>query len=516
MAKTPSQKLFQLVHALTPAEKRYFSLRYAKSQGDELKYLRLFDAISKMTTLDERALQKAIYGNQVVESKKFSELKNYCYQLIMNTLRDYDAETSIEYRFKNQLQHIRSLYKRAFYEDCQGLIEKTYKLAAQYEHFETIVELLKWKKQIAYAQGNIDFLDAELLQIAALESECLQKIQNLLHYKNTFYRIHTNIRKFRLLENEELQRILNEIKQSEMFEHLDKAISFNAKVIYLRAISLLSYATRDNEKFYQYGKMLIDLMLSKPDFLREDVSEYISANSNFVIACMLTERGEETLIALENFKKVTPKTYDDRLKIHRQYYQGIFEYYHNTGDFIQGYAMLQQHLKEKQQFDSQAFNAQSFYFAYFYMAFGSKHYNEALDYLNEWLHSTRTVDRQDLQALAQILSLIIHFEMGNNILLESLLRSAARYLNKRGNAAAFEREIIKFIRKASSSASKRELIAIAEEVRASMLAMEQDPAMSNFTQYFDFIAWIESKTNGQDFAHIVQQRYIEKKNNLAK
>lgn len=510
MAKTPSQKLYQIIHSLTPAEKRYFKLKCAKSQGDDAKYLKLFEVVEKMSILDEQVLQKAVYGTKKVEGKKFSELKNYCYQLILSTLRDYDSEHSIDYRLKNNLLFIRSLYKRASYEDCQILIDKTLKTAAEYEQFEAMLESLRWRKQIAYAKGDIDFLDNNLKQITVQESLLLEKVANILFYKNAFYQIHTTIRKFRLLENEELQQILKNLSNSEMFSGLDKALSFTAKIIYLRAASLMSYAMRDNENFYHYGKTLIDLMLSKPLLLREDVSEYISANSNFVMACMLTERPDATLEALQNFKKVTPKTYDDGLKIHRQYYQGIFDFYHNTGEFDKGYQMMQQHLKEKQQFDSQAFNSQGFYYAYFYTSFGSRHYNEALDYLNEWLSDRNTVDRQDLQALARILSLIIHFEMGNTLLLESLMRSTSRYLNKNTKMTAFEKEILRFIRKASTSTNRMELKAIATDVLNSLSELSQDATQGNFMQYFDFIAWIESKITNVDFAKIVQQRFAAK------
>ncbi len=512
MAKTPSQKLFQIIHSMTPAEKRYFNLNHAKSQGDEAKYLKLFEVIDRMEMLDEAALQKAIYGTKKVEGKKFSELKNYCYQLILNTLQKYDSDSSIEYKLKNHLLYIKSLYKRAFYDDCQLVIEKTFKIAEQYEQFETILELLRWKKQIAYAKGDIDFFDSELDRIAKEEGEYLEKVQNIHFYKNTFYKIYTIIRKYRLLENAEMRDFIQQITNSEMFSDLNKAKSFTAKVIYLRTASLQSYATQQNERFYEYGKILINLMLSKPELLREDVAEYISANSNFVVACMLTERIEETLQALENFKLVTPKTYDDRLKVHRQYYQGVFDFYHNTGDFDEGYKKLQEHLKEKKQFNPDSFNSQAFYYPYFYLSFGSGHYNEALGYLNEWLSSARTVDRQDLQALAHILSLIIHFEMGNTILLESLMRSTSRYLNKHDKVNEFEKEILRFIRKALASANKKELIAIAKDVNSSLLALSGDSTQSNFTQYFDFIAWIESKVTGVRFATIVQQHFAAKQN----
>lgn len=513
MAKTPSQKLFQIIHMLTPAEKRYLSLRHPKSQADDTKTMKLFEAITKMKELDEATLQRAVYGTSKVEGKKFSELKNYCYQLIMNTLRDYDYETSVDYRLKNQLLYIKSLYKRALYDDCQAMIEKTLRLAIHFEQFEVILELFRWRKQIAYARGDIDFFHAELENIDDSERQYLDKIRNIQFYKNTFLKVHMTIRKYRLLESKEMQAILQQVQFSPLFKDVEHANSHTAKIIFYRVLSLVSYATHDNEMFFAHGRDLLDLMLSKPDLLREDISEYISANSNFVMSCMLTQRFEEGHQAIENFLKVESKTYDDRLKIHRQYYQGKFELCQITGNFEQGYIALQQHLKDRQQFDLQAFNTQGFHYAYFYMAFGSKHYDEALDFLNAWLSSSQTADRQDLQALARLLNLIIHFEMGNTMLIESLMRSATRYLNKRTKVSEFEREILRFVRKASASVSKRELTKIASEVTASLQELSKDSTQGTFMAYFDFSAWIESKILNEDFARVVQKRFEASKTN---
>ena len=46
MAKTPSDKLYRLIRALTPAEKRYFRLRMRA----ESKYLQLFEVMAGSTT----------------------------------------------------------------------------------------------------------------------------------------------------------------------------------------------------------------------------------------------------------------------------------------------------------------------------------------------------------------------------------------------------------------------------------------------------------------------------------
>jgi hypothetical protein len=86
-------------------------------------------------------------------------------------------------------------------------------------------------------------------------------------------------------------------------------------------------------------------------------------------------------------------------------------------------------------------------------------------------------------------------------------------LNKRSKVTEFEREIIKFIRKASVSINRKELRELAENVKTSLVALSEDSSQGSFTQYFDFVAWIESKMTSQSFATIVQQKFQSKQNN---
>ena len=65
-----------------------------------------------------------------------------------------------------------------------------------------------------------------------------------------------------------------------------------------------------------------------------------------------------------------------------------------------------------------------------------------------------SVERKDLQSLARILNLIIHYELGNTVLLDSLLRSTYRYLNKENRLSEIEKKFINFFKEATQPKSK--------------------------------------------------------------
>ena len=150
MPKTPSNKLFNLINSLSGSEKRYFKLFANKNQtGKYSKYTLLFDAIDAQEISDDEALRKVIYPNQEIQSRKFSELKNYLYELVLKSLKGFDEKTSIEYKLKGMLLNIKVLFKRSRFEDCIEMMQKAKKLVVKYEAFEHNLELLAWEKKIA-------------------------------------------------------------------------------------------------------------------------------------------------------------------------------------------------------------------------------------------------------------------------------------------------------------------------------------------------------------------------------
>jgi tetratricopeptide (TPR) repeat protein len=512
MPKTPSTKLFNLIKSLSGSEKRYFKLFASNKKTDNTsKYLLLFDAIDLQEIFDDEKLKEIIYADEPIQSRKYSELKAYLYDLILKSLHGYDEKSSVDFKIKGMLHSVRVLYKRSHYEDCKEVLQKVKKLAYSYEHFTNILEVLNWEKQIAYASMDIPFLDADLDRIDDEEKECLERLKNLSGYKNVFYKVLVNIRKNALLRSEEQRKILKKIIDNPLLKSVTLVKSHKAKLLYHRTYSLYYYAVLDHEKFYDSCKIVLTEMESKPKLLKEDVSEYISALSNFTLSCGLLEKYEEVRQNLAKFLKIKTNTLDDELKVHMEYYGKAFSLSNFTGEFEQGLDILEKHFEGLKKFGEGSFQKGRFYFQYFYIYFGIGDYDMALEYLNQWLNLPRSIERQDLQSLARILNLIVHFEMGNTMLLEYLFRSTYRFLRKRNRMYDFEKRVLTFIKDSNKIRTSRELREAFIKLKKDFEELSKVPSEKVMFQYFDFIAWLESKTKNESFSSVVKKRYKERK-----
>ena len=507
MPKTPSDRLFQLIHSLTGSEKRYFKLFARDGEGADNKYLRLFEAIERQAEFDEEALKKAVYGSEPVEGRKYSELKNYLFESILKSLQGYDEKTSTEFRTKSALLNLRVLFRRSRFEDARYLLGKARKLALQYEQYTALLEMIEWEKKIAYASTDIAYLDAELSRLEREEQSYLEQLGNLSTYRNIFLQLLTSLRKDASLRREEQSRFIHELLKHPRLQHPGQATSHQARIYYYRILSVASYARKDAQAFYDNNKQLIRLMEERPDLLREDVSEYISALSNMSLSCGMLNRHEEVREILEKFRQIRPNTIDDELKIHRQYYMIRFGLCIARGDFAEGLLALQAHQQEVKRFREDLFRKNTFYYQYFYIYFGNGDFENALAYLNEWLSLSGNIERKDLQSVARILNLIVHYEMGNTLLLESLLRSTQRFLKKEEHMSDYERAVLHFIKAVIRAAGRAEEKKAFQLLRDQLESLYEQTAERPTLDLFDIRSWVESKILQMPFAEVVRRRY---------
>src|SRR6476661_6142006 len=100
MSKRSTDILYQLIHSLEKAEKRHFKLYIKRSSGNEdLKIVRLFDALDKTETYDEKWLLKKLPG---VTKPQLANLKTHLYKQILASLRLLKSNDSLDLQLTEQ------------------------------------------------------------------------------------------------------------------------------------------------------------------------------------------------------------------------------------------------------------------------------------------------------------------------------------------------------------------------------------------------------------------------------
>ncbi len=515
MPKTPSNKLFKLIKSLNGSEKRYFKL-YSNAKNDNKvnKYILLFDAIDLQETYDEQSLRNIIYKGEAVQTRKFSELKNYLYELLLKSLQAYDEKISIDYKLKRLMQSVRVLFKRSHYNECKELLRKARGLAVKYEHFMALLEILRWEKKIAYAQIDIAFLDQDMGRIEKEEKNALGKLQNLSALQNMFFRMLIHIDKYTSgRDDKQLGVMLHEFIQQPLLASLEKAKSYPARLWYYR-IYTLYYATIYNwEGCYKTSKAMLTLMDSKSEMIKEYTTDYIAGLSKLTRSCVFLEKYDEVGWYLEKIKGVDAVAYDDSLKIHIAYYLNKFAFCIATGNFAAGLEALKKHEADRTGFDERYFSVDTFYYNYSYIYFGAGHYKEALVSLEKWLKLSPSNGKLDLYRLARVLQLVVCYELGDPLLMGEVIQQVHRYQKKQKCLSEFEGALLNFFKEVNKIADKEMEQASFVQLKVLFLKLLAVPSERPFFKLFNFMTWVESKVNSQAFSDLVRKQYLSKMTN---
>lgn len=131
---------------------------------------------------------------------------------------------------------------------------------------------------------------------------------------------------------------------------------------------------------------------------------------------------------------------------------------------------------------------------------------QSLEIINDVLNTKGIELRKDLHALARIYNLIVHFELNNTLLMESVARSAKNFLQSREMYFELERVIVRHYMKLIHCSSKTEQT----EVFNSLLdevndTIKKNPLEKNLLQTLDIHGWAQAHIEG-----LTMKQYTEK------
>jgi len=152
MSKPPSTHLFDLITSLTKSEKRYFKLYIQRKISDtNTKYMVLFDAIAKQKKYDEASIIKL---RPSLNPKQIPNLKVELYGHILESLRIYHSESSINLKLKSYLEKAEILHMKGLYSQTINILNKAKKTAQKFENYTALVEILRWDPFVKFSRSD--------------------------------------------------------------------------------------------------------------------------------------------------------------------------------------------------------------------------------------------------------------------------------------------------------------------------------------------------------------------------
>ncbi len=470
------ESLFLLIKSLSQAEKRYLKV---SAKHDNANYLRLFEAIDGQREYDERELRQKFRGEKFIG--QFHVAKIYLQDIILKMLRSYSSKSSVNIQLTGLLTDIEILHDRELYDLCLVKIRKAKALAKKFEKFALLMEIYSWERRLLIAKRN----HASLPDLSRDERDAIDKLGELSQLWSQLNGVQSSLSMQRGPAS--LTKLKEKVPASLRANILHRHLLFSSFLLNGKVVEAEDQLN-----------LLIDLLEKNSEFVRDDPASYATALGNKVSLLLRFKRLNDIAPLIAKIRAI-PIAYSLRsdnkftVRLWIRLFNLELEFYRDKKDFKNGLALMEEadlFIRHHQRVVPVDYWLMLYYqFAHF--LFMNRSFSRALSCINEIIGKNAGPVREDIQVYARILNLIIHFELGNIIVIRYAVDNCRRYFKKIKRSGDRENRVLKFFAKLSLE-PKSEHQLLFRKLHASLFAEEHRDERTEFDDYFDLRRWVES------------------------
>ncbi|MGZ5219930.1 MAG: hypothetical protein ACXWC7_07620 [Chitinophagaceae bacterium] len=506
--------LFQLIKSLEKAEKRHFKLYIKRSSAKEdLKIVRLFDAVDKQDAYDEKSLLKKLPGT---EKRQLYNLKTHLYKEILASLRLLKSADSLDLQLNEQFDYAHILYKKGLFLQSLKILERAKDLAKTNQKFFFLAQVVALEKRIENLHITHSIKNrAEILAKEANEVsrhiDVMARLSNLSLQLFSWFTLHGHAR------NEKDEAGVKKFMQQNLPADLNKLEGFYEKLYLFQSYCWYAFIRQDFLQYYRYAQKWVDLFRSSPLMIRVETSHYIKGLHYLLNAHFDLRNYKKFAITLKEFEsfaqtsrvqdhdnfRIQAFIYISTAKINQHFMLGTFK------DGLRLVPDIEEKLEEYAIFlDRHRIMVLNYKIATLY--FGSGDYSTCIDYLQKIIYETGEL-RTDLQCYARLQHLLAHYELGNYEIMESLTKSVYRFMAKMQNLTVVEEAIFHFLRHSFHNIPAKKLKPELELFLQKIKHLEKNRFETRAFAYLDVISWVESKVYAKPMGEIIHNKYLQSK-----
>jgi hypothetical protein len=491
-----TEDLFKLIKVMSKSEKGYFK-KFVQgfSSVKDNHYLLLFDLLDKPAKPSDKQIEK--YFAERKTKVNLRALRRYLYQLLIKSLRLYNEKDNFRFEATNRINEIEILMDKGFEEEAYQLSLDSVEHCTRYELIElklvflsyvhlTFGERILWEDLPAkreQARKEIISTNKQLEYITELRHLEL----SIIYLANSFFPTND---KSKLAEVEALMTH-PVLADASALTSLEGILGFhNVWRVY--------YTLKGNQlSALHHVREIPALIESRNAINKSFIGRYARGLLNETRLTIDTGPPGKAWALLEKLRKIPVETPGDTQWLDFTHTAGLIHFlktfptYRN--DFTQVAMKIERTTITPDAYNDAYKSGLVFDLATFHFYTGD--YNHALDLLSILLNE-KSMGSQPVYVHARLLQIVIHYEIGNKLLLPSLLKSTFRYMAKAAIQFEFERIVLRFftrvLRPSNHVILKDELAWMkAEIVKSSLSEYEKTPL-----KLFDYVGWLTKKAGG--------------------
>lgn len=501
--KTVSDDLFRLIKSLNKSEKGFFKKFASKNaSGSKQNYIVLFEAIDAQDEYDEEKLKQKLRDPALI--KQLPVYKVYLFNLILKALYQYSAYDNTESQLNDMLSGIRILTSKHLYPEALKIIRKAKTLAYKFDKHKFIMELLAAERHILMLRPVKDMLNKRN-EIYGLQLDLVERIkefytQNMFSDRMTI--MVDNQADFRKNE-QELEKIISD----PAFGNINSIRGYFAMMNHFHTLLVYSGAKGNNEQILKQLKEQIEFEENHSQFINENPQNYVYLLINYLLYSHYARDSKKISDArnrLEAIKKKIkgklPRETEIQILFHASNVEMLI--YEKSCDMAAGRTKIKQIEHDLKTYgnDVPANVKALMYINIACFSIIDHNFDIGLKYINKVLNSPDLTERKDVQQIAKMLELLIHYELHNYDLIEYMLKPAVKFFRSEGKNSPVSKILLKFFARIITENREHHKESF-EELVFKLKKFNDSDALINF---FDFTSWAEAHAKNTEFLSILE------------
>lgn len=507
MSNKVSNHLFDLIKSLNKSEKRYFKLFSSRHTiGEENGYLRLFDFIDRMDTYQEDLIFMHFKGQALLN--KFSITKARLYNNILRSLDSFNANSSIDAQLYRSLNCATILYDKGLYKQCERLLNSAQKQALKYERFTVLLAIKQKQKKLI---ENELYTEIKASQISKMYDDEKGIIDEINTYHQLWKVKSLLFQEINLNGSVRDEKAIHKLKSFvEQTTHIQpENYSKKTQYLYHHIHSAYYFSINDLENCYHHLNVNAVVLENDKAAMKSQLNMYFSLLTNIIYVSTRLKKYKEAQNHLHKLKNLSAKGgHQKTLDLDIKYFSSAtsLELFLliEKGDYKKAEELVPE-IEEAYRLYGDNINSLrkayiDFKVGIVYLSIGE--YSKSLSWINKILNEGKIDQKQDIFCFAQLINLILHFELKNVRFLPYAINATKRYLKNRNRIYAFEELFLKLITQMSKSNNFFDLEEKLIPIEKELIQLKNDPKEQLVFEYFDFLTWVQSKLQRKSFLAI--------------
>lgn len=506
--KNHQDSLFELIHSMSPTEKRYSIVRMENtrnSDGTIPDYYILFQMLNKIKEFNEKEVEQKLLKKVGKDGfSNFTVKKNELYDVLMKHLKNYHFKKSKKSadHIKVQLQDSNFLFKRGLYRQANKKLRLARRMAKKCGDTLSLIEMNRLERE--YLRTNrVVKMEKRLEELHKEEEELMGQLKLEAERNKDYDKLVARLlTKNRLTDEESIEKL--EIE----YGHLENMIDDNNLPIQARRFLLSSlvsyYYLQGNNK--QAGELikLVFKWWKENTFWKEKMPHYyIGALANVLVTYKREKNYVEFLKTLEILEKLEVNTQHEKTVRFYNLMHHRLLYYLNSGLLNEACSLSKRIEKGLKVYKLSESNHITLIHNTIVAHFVNANFLECIRWIN-FYKPLKKVERSKRRIqFGQLLKLIAYYELGDMDNFDKTYKSALRFLSviMKISNLDFEIVILKYIYNMNNVIPKEQKNILAEVKDY----IKSEGSLQNRIGVEELLLWVNSRLENRKMKDLLSE-----------